>query len=116
MSLDFESLFIEELEDFFLRETNADLFLLIREADPSAYLCLLLLNALLPAIAAEGFGQDALLLTFVVLSQVQSCCHTAQYRFHQSTDFLILLISLELLIAEDLVRVLLVTPTVPISE
>jgi hypothetical protein len=53
MPLDFEPLFIEELEDFFLGEANADLFLLIREANPSANLCLLLLNALLPAIAAE---------------------------------------------------------------
>jgi len=56
MSLDFESLFIEELEDFFLGEADTDLFLLIREADPSAYLCLLVLNALLPAIANKRLG------------------------------------------------------------
>lgn len=78
MSLDLESLLVEELEDFFLGEANADLFLLIREADPSAYLCLLLLNALLPAIAAERLRQDYLLIKFVVLCLGQSSCHTTQ--------------------------------------
>lgn len=116
MSLDFEPLLIQELENFFLGEANADLFLLIWEADPSAYLSLLLLNALLPAKANKRLGQDNLLIAFVVLSQGQSSCIATQHWFYQSTDFLILLISLKLFIAEDLVRVLLVAPTVPVSK